>query len=84
MLMWLFADAGASVFCLEKKKGETIMISKETNKEIRNAISRKRLRYYEVANECGVSVYTFSHWLQQELEESKKQIILDAIDKIVI
>ncbi len=56
----------------------------EANKEIRTAISKKRLRYYEVAQQCGVSIYTFSHWLQTELTEDKKQRILGEIEKITV
>ncbi len=49
------------------------------NMEIRKAIENKRLRYYEVAEKVGVSVYTFSHWLAVELPPEKKKTILDAI-----
>lgn len=60
------------------------MLSKELNTEIRAAIAKRRLKYYEVANQCGVSVYTFTHWLQHELPEEKKKFILGEIDKIVL
>ena len=60
------------------------MLSMETNLEIRKAIAKKRLRHYEVANQCGVTSYTFSHWLQKELPEEKKNFILGEIEKIVV
>lgn len=54
------------------------------NKEIREAINHKRLKYYEVANALGVSRFTFSVWLSEELPEDKKKEILEAIEKIKI
>lgn len=54
------------------------------NKEIREAIIHKRLKYYEVANALGVSRFTFSVWLSEELAEDKKKEILEAIEKIKI
>ena len=50
-----------------------------SNMDIKQAIAKKRLRNYEVAKAMGVTCYTFSHWLQNELPESKKQEILKAI-----
>lgn len=60
------------------------MKAKQMNQDIRAAINKKRLRHYEVAAQCGVNIYTFSHWLQKELPEEKKQEIFKAIDEIVI
>lgn len=54
------------------------------NKEIREAIGTKRLKYFEVAEACGVCITTFSHWLQRELPEEKKQQILATIDKLAM
>lgn len=56
------------------------MKSNKINTEIRKAIAGKGLRHYEVANALGVTVYTFSHWLQSELPEERKDRILKAID----
>lgn len=52
------------------------------NKEIRKALVDKGIRYYEAATACGVSLYTFSHWLQVELPTEKKQAILKVIEGI--
>ena len=52
------------------------------NIEIRQAIEKKRLKYYEVAEACGVSVYTFSHWLQTEMKPEKKTEVLKVIEGI--
>ena len=58
------------------------LIMRKKNTEIRQAIEKKRLRYYEVAEACGVSLYTFSHWLQTEMKPEKKEKILKAIEGI--
>lgn len=49
------------------------------NLEIRQAIANKRLKHYEVAKALGISIYTFSHWLQVELPQDKKDLILEVI-----
>lgn len=51
------------------------------NLEIRTAILQKRLKHYQVAKALGVSTYTFSHWLQVELPQDKKDMILEVIKK---
>lgn len=50
-----------------------------SNIDIRKAIEKKKLRHYQVARACGVTCYTFSHWLQTELPDKKKQEILKTI-----
>lgn len=55
-----------------------------SNKEIREAIEEKGLKHFRVAEACGVSTFTFSHWLQRELPEEKKQQILATIDKLAM
>ena len=52
------------------------------NIDIRIAISNKRLHNYEVAAACGVSEFTFSRWLRQELPPDKKKHILDIIESL--
>ena len=54
------------------------------NKEIREKIEKKRLKHYEVAQAIGITQYTFSHWLQTEMDTEKKSIVLKAIDSIKI
>ena len=51
------------------------------NEDIKSIISKKGLRYYEVAEALGVERTSFSHWLQTELPEEKKKPVLDAIEK---
>lgn len=52
------------------------------NIDIRLAITNKRLRNYEVAAACGVSEFTFSRWLRQELPQEKKKHILNVIESL--
>lgn len=49
------------------------------NIEIRTELSKRRIRYYELARALGVSACTLSHWLGLELPEEKKQEILQVI-----
>lgn len=53
------------------------------NLKIRQAITRHRLKYYEVAKEIGVSPFTFSVWLREELAPERQQEVLKAIDSLV-
>lgn len=50
------------------------------NLEIRQAIAKKRLKHYEVAKALGVSITYFSHLLQVELPQEKKNKILEVIN----
>lgn len=49
------------------------------NKEIREAIERKRVKYYEVAEKLGISTCYFSRMLQRELPEERKAEILKVV-----
>ncbi len=50
--------------------------------EIRLAMQRKRLKFYEVAEAYGVATTYFSHLLQRELPKEKKDEILKVISEI--
>ena len=52
------------------------------NLEIRKMIESKRLKYYEVANACGVTPGTLSLWLQTDLTPERHQRIVKAIKSI--
>ena len=56
------------------------MERKVRNVEIREAIEKKGLRHFEVAELMNVSTYAFSKWLQRELPEEKKKKILEVIE----
>ena len=49
------------------------------NEDIRNAIMKKRLRFWEVAQALGVSAETLSRWLRVEMPEDKREKILNVV-----
>lgn len=51
------------------------------NLEIRQAMARKRLKHYEVAQILGVSPFTFSRWMRDELPVEKKEQIMKIIEE---
>ena len=58
--------------------------SKISNIEIRQLIAKNRLRHYEVASACGISEYTFSHWLNRELTPERETQIREAINSLTV
>ena len=54
------------------------------NIEVRQAIEKKRLKYYEVAQALGITQHTFSHWLQIELSDERKKRVLKAINEFEV
>ena len=53
------------------------------NLEIRQIIREKRLRHYEVAEAMKISEYTLSKWLRTPLTEEKREMVMQAINKIL-
>lgn len=49
------------------------------NIEVRTAIEKKRLKYFEVAQALGITQHTFSHWLQTEMDQDRKERVLKTI-----
>lgn len=59
------------------------MTKKNTaNADIRKILLEKGIRHYEAAEACGVTLYTFSHWLQTEMKPEKKTEVLNIIEGI--
>lgn len=52
-----------------------------TNLEIRQALRRKKLCFYQLADICGVAPVTVTRWLNSNLPEEKKQELLAIIEK---
>lgn len=52
------------------------------NEDIRQAIDKKRLKYYEVADVLGIHPATFTRWLRHEVDPKRKAEILKAIRSI--
>lgn len=49
------------------------------NLEVRQAIEKKRLKHYELAEYLQISPYTLSVWLRTEMDQEKKKKVLKAI-----
>lgn len=58
-------------------KGENM-----ANEEIRELLRKKRIRHYEVAEQLGISEYTFCKYLRNELTDEKKKLVINAINDI--
>lgn len=56
-------------------------VSCMSNKGIRKAIKDANVTYWQVADVLGVSAATFTVWLRFELDDDKRQRVLDAIKK---
>ena len=54
----------------------------KNNLEIREAIAKNNLRYWQVAYRLGVNDGNFSRLLRKELTKDKKEIIFQIIAKI--
>ena len=54
------------------------------NMEIRTAIAKKRLKYFEVAAALDINPATLSRWLQNELSPTRKKEVLNAIRSIKV
>ena len=52
------------------------------NADIRKLLVDRGIRHYEAAEACGVSLYSFSHWLQIEMAPEKKAQVIKAIESI--
>lgn len=52
------------------------------NIEVRQLIAKKRLKFYEIAAEIGISSFTFSVWLRTPLNDDRKKRTFEAIDRL--
>ena len=52
------------------------------NSEIRTIIRKNRLFHYEIAEALGISESAFSKWLRSEMDNEKKQKVIQAIESI--
>ena len=53
------------------------------NEELKNLILKHRLKYYEVADEMGISAGYLSTILRKPLSEEMKQRVKAAINKLI-
>ena len=52
------------------------------NEEIRTAMIKSNVKQWEVAEQLGISEFTYCRWLRSELPKSKKVQILQAIKDV--
>lgn len=52
------------------------------NEQIRTVMHRSGVRQWEVAEQLGISEFTYSRWLRSELPDDKKVQILQAISDV--
>ena len=50
------------------------------NLEIREAVEKNRLRYYEIAEKIGITPWTLSVWMRTELTPERRERVQKAID----
>lgn len=50
------------------------------NKDIRNAMHISGVKQWEVAEQLGISEFTYCRWLRSEIPDEKKVLILKAIE----
>lgn len=52
------------------------------NEQIRTVMHRSGVKQWEVAEQLGISEFTYSRWLRTELPDSKRVQILQAIEDV--
>lgn len=52
------------------------------NEKLRKIINDSGVRQWQIADELGIHEKTLTVWLRHELPEDKKQMILDAVEKL--
>ena len=53
------------------------------NIDVRKAIEKNRVKYWEVANALNINSSTLSRWLQCELSPERKKAVIDAISRVL-
>lgn len=54
------------------------------NIEIRNLLKKRRIFNYEVAQELGITEFTFCRWLRNEFSKERKELVLEAIKRLTV
>ena len=54
----------------------------DANQDIRDAMAKANVKYWEVAGAVGVADTTFTKWLRYELPSDKKKAILKVIKEV--
>lgn len=53
------------------------------NKEIRNLLFQNNIKHFILAKKLGICESTLSRWLRVELLPKQREMILEAIEKLV-
>ena len=53
------------------------------NIEIRQLIEKNSFKHYQVAQEIGISSFTFSVWMRTPLTEMRKRQVVEAIERLM-
>lgn len=57
---------------------------KMKNVEIREILRKRRIFNYEVAQQLGITEFTFCRWLREEFSVERRKLVLEAIDELTI
>lgn len=52
------------------------------NIDVRTAMKISKVKQWEVADQLGISEFTFSRWLRKEMSDDKKAEIFKAIQEV--
>ena len=53
------------------------------NEQLRQQIRDSRVRHYEIARKIGISEFTLSRWLRDELSSDREELIRRAIRAVL-
>lgn len=59
------------------------MIDRNANADIKKMLRENTFYYWQIALEIGVSENTIVRWLRTELSTEKKQLIENAVDRLL-
>ena len=55
-----------------------------TSNEIKKILKEKRIYQWEVAKVLGITEFTLTRWLREDLPEDRATQILEAIDELIV
>lgn len=55
----------------------------QRNEGVKSLIKRKRLKQWEVAQAAGISEFTLSRWLRNDLTDDRYAVISTAINALI-
>ena len=55
-----------------------------TSNQIKQILKEKRIYQWEVAKALGITEFTLTRWLREDLPEDRATQILEAIDELIV